>query len=73
MNFCVNSQYSSFSGFADCPELLTNISSNYTFWKDQLEEEEQTGQVIDKENSRNDADKNGVEILDGSENETINL
>jgi hypothetical protein len=33
-------------GFADCPELVDNIGSNYDFWKQKLEEEQETGQRL---------------------------
>ncbi len=34
------------AGFADCPELVDNISVNYDYWKQKLEEEHETGQRL---------------------------
>ena len=55
-----------FPAFADCPELSANIATNYQFWKQKLEEEENAGGVtpggmstlakVDSVDSRSDSD-----------------
>ena len=36
--FFIHDMFNAWSEFSNCPELLSNISSNYTYWKDLLEE-----------------------------------
>jgi hypothetical protein len=55
-----------FLAFADCQELSANIATNYQFWKQKLEEEENAGGVtpggmstlakVDSVDSRSDSD-----------------
>ena len=37
-DFFIHDMFNAWSEFSNCPELLSNISSNYTYWKDLLEE-----------------------------------
>jgi hypothetical protein len=53
------------AGYADCPELVDNISANYDYWKQKLEEEQETGQRLcfskraDRSGQNHAADKSG--------------
>ena len=40
--FFIHDMFNAWSEFSACPELLTNISANYSYWKEQLEEEQLT-------------------------------
>lgn len=64
-DFFIHDMFEAWNSFADCPELSANIATNYQFWKQKLEEEENSGNVsggssvlakVDSVDSRSDSD-----------------
>jgi high affinity cAMP-specific and IBMX-insensitive 3',5'-cyclic phosphodiesterase 8 len=64
-DFFIHDMFEAWNAFADCHELSANISTNYKFWKQQLEEEEKrevlavgltTLAKVDSVDSRSDSD-----------------
>lgn len=64
-DFFIHDMFEAWNGFADCQELSANIAANYQFWKQKLEEEENSGVTpggmstlakVDSVDSRSDSD-----------------
>lgn len=64
-DFFIHDMFEAWNAFADCPELSANIATNYQFWKQKLEEEENSGSTsggssalakVDSVDSRSDSD-----------------
>jgi len=64
-DFFIHDMFEAWNAFADCQELSANIAANYQFWKQKLEEEENSGGTpggmgtlakVDSVDSRSDSD-----------------
>eukprot|EP00091_Calanus_sinicus_P010690 TRINITY_DN24671_c0_g1_i1.p1 TRINITY_DN24671_c0_g1~~TRINITY_DN24671_c0_g1_i1.p1 ORF type:complete len:102 (-),score=14.95 TRINITY_DN24671_c0_g1_i1:341-646(-) len=64
-DFFIHDMFEAWNAFADCQELSANIATNYQFWKQKLEEEENSGVTpggmstlakVDSVDSRSDSD-----------------